>query len=152
MGLLQKIQNDLKDGMRAYDELRVSVLRMLISAVKNRSIEKRVKSGTEDLTDEEVIQTIRSETKKRKDAIEGFSKGGREDRAEKERHELEILGRYLPAGMNDADLEHLVRNVVAAFGGVTMKDFGKIMGEIMKRVQGQVSGDRVSGILKKILQ
>lgn len=151
MELLSKIQGDIKEGMRAKNELRVSVLRMLSSTIKNREIEKRAKNRMEGLTDEEIIQAIRFEVKKRKDAIEQFTLGARQDLAEKEKSELSILEAYLPAEMNDADLEHLVRNVIAAAGEVTMKDFGKVMGEAMKRVKGQVSGDRVSAMVKKIL-
>jgi len=89
--MLDKIQNDIKDAMRAKDELRLSVLRMLSSAIHNREIEKKTKSGEPELSDEEILAVIRSEVKKRRDAVDGFTKGGRMDMAEKEQAESKIL-------------------------------------------------------------
>ena len=146
----EKIQQDLKDAMRAKDELRLSVLRMLSAAIHNREIEKRPKSGEAELGEEEIITTIRSEAKKRRDAIVEFEKGGRKDLADKESAELKILAAYLPVELSDEEVEKIVREVVAGFGEVTKKDFGRVMAETMKRVKGQASGDRVSAWVKKV--
>ncbi len=162
MGALKKIiESDLKEALRAKDELRLSTLRMVSAAIHNREIEKRTrlaqasaeraKTGESELTEEETARVLRAEIKKRKDAAEGFEKGGRADRAEKERQEGEIIQKYLPAELSDADLEKIVGEVVAAAGAVTEKDFGRVMGEAMKRTRGQASGDRVSGIVRKLL-
>jgi hypothetical protein len=147
MTLKERIQSNMKDAMRAKDELRLSVLRMLLAAVHNREIEKR-----EELNDEENLATIRTEVKKRKDAAEQFAKGGREDLASKEMQELEILGSYLPVEMNDEDLEKVVREVISGLGGVTIKDFGRVMAEAMKKIKGQAGGDRVSAAVRKYLE
>lgn len=154
----EKILQDIKEAMKAKDELKLSVLRMLSSAIKNRELEKRGKTGNEEtLNDEEVMVAIRSEVKKRKDAVEQFSKGGREDLASKEKHELAVLESYLPAEMSDEELEKVVTGVVSSLGEVTQKDFGRVMGEVMKKVKGlpaqagQASGDRVTALVKKIL-
>lgn len=153
MTIKEKIQNDIKEAMKAKEELRLSVLRMLISAIKNRELEKRSKTGQEEtLTEEEVVAAIRSEVKKRKDAAGEFTKGGRVDLAEKELSELQVLLAYLPAEMPDDELERIVKEVISAFGTPTVKEFGKVMGEVMKRIKGQASGDRVSVAVKKFLQ
>ena len=148
----EKILQDTKEAMRAKDELKLSVLRMLSAAIHNKELEKRAKSGkVEELTEEETVAVIRSEVKKRRDAIVEFEKGGRADLVEKESAELKILEEYLPQELSDDEIEKIVREVIAGFGEVSEKDFGRVMGEVMKRIKGQVSGDRVSGMVRKFL-
>ncbi len=151
MTIKEKVQADTKEAMRAKDELRLSVLRLLSAAIQNREIEKRTKGGGE-LADDEVLATIRSEVKKRKDAIEQFLKGSREDLAAKETAELGILEKYLPAELSGADVEKIVKETVNSMGEVTSKDFGRVMGEVMKKIKGQASGERVTQAVKKILE
>lgn len=148
----EKIQNDIKEAMRGRDELRLSVLRMLFSAIHNRELEKRSKTGkAEELNEEEIVAVIRSETKKRRDAIGEFEKGGREDLAEKEADELKILEIYLPQEISDGEVEKIVGEIISGFGVVTSKDFGKIMGKVMQKIGSAASGDRVSGAVRKVL-
>lgn len=151
MSLLNKIENDLKDALRAKEVLRLSVLRMVSAAIHNREIEKRSKTGSPELTDEEVIVVLRAEVKKRKDAAEGFEKGGRNDSAQKEKEEAQIIESYLPAGLPDEEIENIVKEVISGLGEVSMKDFGRVMGEVMKEIKGRASGDRVSAAVKKAL-
>lgn len=153
MNLKEKIAGDMKDAMKSRDELKLSVLRMLQSAIHNKEIEKKGKMGEDlgELAEEELVAVFRSEIKKRRDAAEGFEKGGRHESAEKERRESEILQSYLPQELPDEELEKIAMEVVAGLGTVTMKEFGKVMGEVMKRVKRQASGDRVSGAVKKVL-
>ena len=152
MTLKEKIKHDLTEAMKAKEELRLSVLRMLSAALHNIEIEKRGKTGGAELTEEEMVAVLRTEVKKRKDAVEGFEKGSRMELAEKERKEIKILEPYLPWELSDADLEKIVSEVVAAVGEVTEKDFGRVMSEAMKLVKGQAAGDRVSAIVRKFLQ
>ena len=149
--MLDKIQNDIKDAMRAKDELRLSVLRMLSAAIHNREIEKKAKSGEPALSDEGIVAVIRSEVKKRRDAVDGFTKGGRMDMAEKERAESKILESYLPQELSDEEIEKIVKEVVVSMGEVTAKDFGKVMGMVIKKIGGQAGGNRVSAMVKKLL-
>ncbi|HCE86330.1 MAG TPA: aspartyl-tRNA amidotransferase [Candidatus Jacksonbacteria bacterium] len=149
--MLDKIQNDIKDAMRAKDELRLSVLRMLSSAIHNREIEKKTKSGEPELSDEEILAVIRSEVKKRRDAVDGFTKGGRMDMAEKEQAESKILESYLPQELSDEEIEKIVKEVIMSMGEVTAKDFGKVMGMVIKKIGGQAGGNRVSAMVKKLL-
>lgn len=142
----------MKEAMKARDELRVSVLRMLLAVIANREIEKKGKGVAPELTEEEVVAAIRSEAKKRRDAIEEFKKGGRKDLVEKELAELTILEFYLPPEMSEDELEKLAKEVVTSLGEVTPKDFGRAMGEVMKRVRGKASGNRVSNAVRKVLE
>lgn len=147
----EKIQQDMKDAMRVKDELTLSVLRLLLSTIHNREIDKKAQSGDGKLTDEEVIAAIRSEAKKRKDAIAEFEKGGRKDLSDKEAAELRILEKYLPQEISDDEIAKIIREVIAGMGAVDLKDFGRVMAEAMKRVRGQASGGRVSAAVRKIL-
>ena len=137
--------------MRSRDALRLSVLRMLTAAIKNTEIGKREGDSQPQLTDEEILKVIASEMKKRRDAAEGFSKGGKEDFAQKELEEAKILESYLPAQMSDEEIKKHVKEVVSKMGEVSQKDFGKVMKEVMGRIQGSASGDRVSATVRNVL-
>lgn len=148
----EKIKEDIKAAMRAKDELRLSVLRMLVSAIHNKEIEKRAKGGEAELTEDEVVVMIRSEVKKRRDAIREFEKGKRQDLAEKENQELHMLEDYLPPELSEKEVEKIVHAVIAEIGEVSTNDFGRIMGDVMKRIKGHASGDRVSAAVRKFLE
>ncbi|MBI4134996.1 MAG: GatB/YqeY domain-containing protein [Candidatus Sungbacteria bacterium] len=154
--LLFELQNDLKAALKRGDSLSVSVLRMLQSALHNKSLEKRAKlakaggiPGDATLTDEEVVGTIRSEAKRRREAAGEFDKGSRPELARKELDEAKILEAYLPAEPDDATIEDAVREVMAEVGN-DPKQFGKVMGAVMKRLPG-VSGERMSRVVKNLL-
>lgn len=150
--LKESIEADLKSALKRGDALQVSVIRMFLSALKNKAIEKKGKTGSGELSKEEVIATLRSEVKKRKDSVREFGKGGRQDLIDQETAELKLLEVYLPPEMPDKDLEAIVKNIVSALGQVGAKDFGKIMSLVMKKTKGQVSGDRVSKMVNKFVQ
>lgn len=152
MTIQEKIGHDLKDALRNKEELRLSVLRMISTALHNKEIEKRGKTGSAEISEEDAVAVLRTEVKKRKDSVEGFERGGRAELAEKERREIKIIEPYLPKELSDGDLEKIVREAVGAAGNATEKDFGRVMGEAMKRARGQASGDRVSRLVKKHLQ
>ena len=150
MNLSDRITSDLNAAMKARELLRVATLRMLIAAMRNRAIELRVVRGA-PLGDEEILRLIRSETKKRRDAIEAFQRGGRRDAAEKEEAERAILEEYLPQEINEETLLAIVTEEIARIENPSMKEFGRIMGTVMKRVGLEASGDRVSGMVKMAL-
>ncbi len=151
MTFQEKIKNDITLALRAKDELRLSVLRMLSSAMHNRGIEKRAQGGDEALSEEEAIAVVRSETKKRRDAVREYTAYARPELAEKESQEILILEKYLPKELDDDSIEKIVGEVVGAMGDVREKDFGKVMAGVMKRIRGQASGDRVSRTVKKAI-
>lgn len=148
----EHIQNDIKNALRAKESERLSTLRMIFSAIQTRQIEKRSKTGVDaPLTDNEVIAVLRQEAKKRSDAAREFSAAGRSELAEKEKAELAVLRAYLPKEMDDEALEGIVKKTITGMGAVSGKDFGKVMGAVMKEAKGAASGERVSAMVKKIL-
>ena len=133
MDLLDRIFEDLKNALRQGDALRVSVLRMLAASIRNREIEKRTKFAKagkppEPLTGEEMAEAVVSEAKKRREAIEGFEKGGRQDLAEQEKKELAVLGAYLPEQFSEVEVAAAIDEAIRATGASGAKDIGKVMG------------------------
>ncbi len=133
--------------------MKLSVLRMLASAMHNKEIEKRPRSGQDavELDDEEVIVIIRSEMKKRKDAAGAYERGGRAEAAEKEKKEAEILSSFLPQELSSEELDRIAAEGAKILGASSEKDFGKLMAWAMKNVKGQASGERVSAAVRKKL-
>lgn len=147
MSLSEKLDRDLKIAMAAKDAEKLSVLRFLKSAVKYAAIEKKVAV----LGDAETQLVIQKQIKQRRESVEQFTKGGRADLAAKEAAELKILENYLPKQLDDAELERLVKNEVAAAGVTSKKDFGRMMKLLNEKLQGQAEPARVSQALGKIL-
>ncbi len=164
MSLRQQIQEDINKAIKAGRETECSVLRMLSASIANREKEKRYKlSKTEQnlkpeeleekshLSDEEVIQLIQSEIKKRKEAVSGFEKADRVDLVEKERKEIEILESYLPEQLSEQEIERLAKAVIERIGAKEPKDIGRVMKELMPEIKGKAPGGEVSRIVKKML-
>lgn len=150
--------------MRDRQEDGVSVLRMALGAILNKEKEKRAKIAREhselaaqalekesQLTDEEIIEVLSSETKKRKESISEFKRGGRQDLVEKEKKELEILQGYLPEQLSEEELRKLVKEVINKVGAEQIKDMGKVMAELMPKLKGRADGNVVSTIVKEFL-
>jgi uncharacterized protein YqeY len=147
MSLLQKLNDDLKTAMKASESLKVSVLRMAKAALKNRQIDKR-----EELSEEDIISVILTLTKQRKESIEQFSKGGREDLAEKERQELSILQSYLPRQMTKEELDTIIIEAIKESSSKGTEDLGKVMRLVMLRVKGTVDGKIVNQRVRDLLE
>jgi hypothetical protein len=147
MVLLQKLDDDLKVALKASDRLKVSVLRMTKASLQNRQIDKR-----EQLSDEDIIAIISSLTKQRRESIEQFSKGGREDLAEKERQELAILQSYLPKQMTPEELDNVIAEAIKESSAEGMKDMGKVMRLVMPRLKGAADGKAVNQRVKDLLE
>ncbi|MEX0616950.1 MAG: GatB/YqeY domain-containing protein [Candidatus Woykebacteria bacterium] len=146
MNLLEKIQEDIKKALREKDELRLSTLRLLVSAAHNAKIEK----GRE-LSDEEVLEVLQKQVKQRKESIEGYSQGGREDLAEKEKQELAILQEYLPEQISDSEIEKMVVSAIKETLSSTIADMGKVMGKLSQDLKGKADMGAVSSIVRKKL-
>lgn len=132
--------------MKAKDEVRLSTLKMLSSAFNYEKIAKQ-----HDLSGEEELNVIRSEAKKRKDAIEAYLKANQLERAEKEKRELTILEAYLPAQMDDRQLLKLVEEALAETGATQISDMGRVIGAVMAKAKGQADGSRVSALVRQKL-
>lgn len=170
MSILQTIKSDLISALKNRDAETVSVLRLIDSAVKNKEIGKRtllarlgaskmtqIKDVAElekqsRLSEEEIIELLMSETKKRKEAIEQFRKGGRNDLAEKEEKEIAILQKYLPTQLTAEEIRQEAKRVIAETKPIGPSDFGKTMGILASRLKGRAEGKIVAEILKKELE
>lgn len=174
MVLKEKIQEDLEIALKKKREIEVSALRMLKAAIFNKEKEKRYKLSKEKseaelekmgkeskeakelekesaLTDEEVLEVISSEIKKRKEAIDLYEKGNRPELAGKEKKEVEILQSYLPKQMSEEEIKKLVVEVIAEVEAEEMKDMGKVMAELMPKVKGKADASLVSKVVKESL-
>jgi uncharacterized protein YqeY len=146
MGLREKIEADAKDALKAGAKDKLSTLRMLNAALKNKQIDKR-----RQLSEEEVVETVRSLIKQRKDSIEQFAKGQRQDLVDKETAEVVVLEVYLPAQLSCEELEAMVRDAVAQTGAENARDMGKVMKALIPMVGGRADGKLVSELVKRAL-
>jgi uncharacterized protein YqeY len=146
MGLRERIDTDTKDALKSGAKDKVSTLRMLNAALKNKQIDRR-----RPLTEEEVVDTVRSLIKQRKDSIEQFAKGGRQDLVDKETAEVTVLEVYLPEPLSREELEAMVREAVNRTGAQGAKDMGKVMKALIPMVGGRADGKLISEIVKSAL-
>lgn len=146
MALSQRIQDDIKRALRAGDALRVSTLRLVRAAAHNLEIERG-----RDLTDAELESVIAHEAKRRREAIEAFAKGGRDDLVRKESLELAILTEYLPEQLSEDELRALITETAAAVGAQGANDVGKVMAAVMPKVKGRADGSVVNRIVREML-
>ncbi|MDD3170580.1 MAG: GatB/YqeY domain-containing protein [Candidatus Paceibacterota bacterium] len=162
--LIEEIKKDLVASQKEKNETAVSSLRMLVSSVINKQKDKRLKISGENpgfneeelseksvLTDEETIEVISSEVKKRRDSILSFEKGGRNDLVEKEKAELEIIKKYLPAEMGEEEIRVLIKEAISKTSAQGMKDIGLVMKEISPKTKGRADGNLVAKIVKEEL-
>lgn len=148
MNLKEKISENLKVALKSGDQFRVGVLRLLSSALHNKEIEKHARSASDVLTDEEIIQVLTSEAKKRKEASEIFRKGERLDLAEKEEQELLIIQNYLPIQLTPAETEKAVDEILKK---TAAKDFGGAMKAVMQELRGKADAKLIGDLVKKRL-
>ena len=147
MALSEKLLDDMKTAMKERDELKVSTLRLARSTIKNTEIEKG-----RALTDDEIMEALARESKRRREAIEEYQRAGRMELADKERRELVILSEYLPEQLGEAEIEKAVAETVAELGAAGMKDKGRVMSAIMPRLRGRADGKLVNQAVDKVLQ
>ncbi len=147
MSLKERIDADYKEAMKARDEVRVSVLRLLRSAIHNVEIDKQ-----RALTDDEILGVIQSEVRKRRESIEAFQQGGRPDLVEREQAELAILESYLPQALPREELEAMVRAAIQEVGALSVKDMGKVMSVLMPKVRGRADGRAVNELVRQMLE
>jgi uncharacterized protein len=145
----QKLQEELKQSMLARNELKTSVLRMLLSAINYYEIQKG--GAGYEASEEDIMTVIQNQAKQRRDSIEQFKTAGRQELVDKETKELEILSVYLPAQMGEAEITTLVKEAIAQTGATSMADMGKLMGALMPKVKGKADGNLVSKIVRENL-
>lgn len=145
--LEEKLKKQIVEAMKAKNEIRLSTLKMLSSELHNARIEKMG-----DLTDDDEIKVIQKEVKKRKDAIEAYVKGGRQELVERETAELAVLEELAPEEMSREEVEKLVQEVVVEVGASSMTDMGRVMSAVMAKVAGRADGKVVSELVREKLQ
>ena len=148
MSLKDKLTADMKDAMKAREagKLRLSVIRLVRGAIRQQEID-----GQKELSDEDVLGVISKEVKQRRDSIEDFKKGGRDDLVAEAEAEIAILMEYLPQQLSEDEVRNLVKEAIAASGAASPKDMGKVMKELMPKVKGRADGKLVNGIVKELL-
>ena len=144
--ITKKVKKQIIEALKAKDELRLTTLKLLSSALYNAQIKKR-----EELSEEEELEIVRREAKMRKDAIEAYEKAGASERAEKEKKELAILQEYLPKELSDKEIKKVVDEVVSSTGATGAKDMGKIIGIVLGKCKGQADGKKVSEMVRSKL-
>jgi len=144
--LTETIRTDLTSAMKAREALRVSTLRLVQSMLKNEQI-----ALGHELSDEEAIVVLVRAAKQRQESIEQYGKAGRQDLADKERQEREIIEAYLPKQLSEDEIETIVREAIATTGAQSKKDIGKVMGPIMSRYKGRIDGKKVQEIASRLL-
>jgi uncharacterized protein YqeY len=145
--LLERLTRDMKDALRAGEKVRLGVIRLLIAQLKNAAIQYG-----RDLTGEEALAVLSSAVKMRREAIEQFTKGRRQDLVEKEQAELEIIVGYLPEPISEGDLSALIDQTMREIGARGLGDLGVVMKKIMPQVRGRADGGRVKDLVRERLQ
>ena len=146
MSLKDQLTDDMKSAMKAHEKLKLSVIRMVRGAVRQAEID-----GKNELGDDDVIAVIRKEVKSRRESIEEFKKGNRDDLVKQTEEEISYLLKYLPEQLSEDKVKELVADAVAKTGASTPKDMGKVMGMLMPQVKGRADGKMVNQLVREAL-
>ncbi|MBC7122926.1 MAG: GatB/YqeY domain-containing protein [Pseudothermotoga sp.] len=146
MDLKAKLNQDLKEALKAKDEVKLRTVRMLLAAIKNFEVEKMGPA-----TDEEIFQIMSKEIKKRQEAIEMYEKGGRQDLAQAERQEIEVIQSYMPKQLSEEEIKEIAKKVISELNLKGPKDVGVAMKAIMPQVKGRADGKLVNKIVSELL-
>ncbi len=160
--IFDQLKEDQKNALKAGDSAKRTLIGMVMTSIRNKEIEKRTKLAKtvtdtaeldvqSKLNNDEVMDVVASEVKRRRDSINEFEKGGRPELAEGEKKEMEILMAYLPAQMSDDELRAIVKDAVAKNGAKEAKEMGKVMALVTPQVKGKADGQRVSSMVKEEL-
>ncbi|AMA72355.1 MULTISPECIES: GatB/YqeY domain-containing protein [Aneurinibacillus] len=146
MRLIDRLTNDMKQAMKDKDKLKLSVIRLVKSAIKNEEINQG-----KELSDDEVLTVLTRELKQRRDSLQEFEKAGRDDLATSARDEIKILMEYMPEQLSEDEIRTLVKEAIEQTGASSKKDMGKVMGALMPKVKGRADGSLVNKIVQESL-
>lgn len=146
MTLKEQLQADTKTALKAGDKERLKVLRLTLAAIKQQEVDQRI-----ELDDAAILSVVTKMVKQRRDSVEQFTAGGRDDLASAEAREIEVLHGYLPEPLSDAELDALIAEAIAETGAQSLRDMGKVMGLVKTRAAGRADLGQVSGLVKKKL-
>lgn len=147
MSLLETLNEDMKQAMKARDKSRLSVIRMIKASLQNESIQL----GVDELSEDEELSILSREMKQRTDSVKEFSEAGRRDLSEKLEEEIEILQTYMPEQLNDEELIAIVKTAISDVNATSKKDFGAVMGNVMPKIKGRVDGSKVQKLVQEHL-
>ena len=146
MSLIEEIDGEIKDAMKAGDAERRDALRLILDA-----LQKSEKELQRPLSEEEELQVMQRERKRRLEAAEAFREGGREEQAEAEERELEILEEFMPEPLSESEIEDIIDDVIAEVGATSMAQLGRVMADVMPQIAGRADGSQVSQIVREKL-
>ena len=146
MSLIQRLEDELKQAMVARDEERRDTLRLILASLRNAEKELQ-----RPLHDDEELQVLQRERKRRQEAAEAFRTGGRDEQAASEERELAVLEEFMPEPLSEEELEEIVDDAIAEVGATSMRDFGRVMADVMPQVSGRADGSAVSQLVREKL-
>lgn len=144
--LKSRLTEDMKAAMRSKDKPRLGVVRLVLAAIKQREVDERI-----ELDDTQVLAVLDKMVKQRRDSVKQYTDAGRQDLADQESYEISVLQEYLPAALDDAELEALIKDAISSTGAASMQDMGKVMGVLKPQVQGRADMGAVSQKIKQQL-
>lgn len=148
--LREDLQNTLKESMKNRDMTTVGAVRLIIAGIKEKDVDARGK-GQEKASDSDLLAMMQNMIKQRKDSIKMYEDGNRQDLAVKEQNEINVIEKFLPKQMGDAEIETAIKSAIAATGANSMKDMGKVMGELKAKYVGQMDFGKANGVIKSLL-
>lgn len=146
MSIKDRIQQDMKDAMRARDKARLATIRLIMAAIKQREVDERI-----ELDDTQVITVLDKMIKQRRESISQFEKAGRDDLIAQEQEEITIIAPYLPTALSEDEIRQLIDAAMQSTGASTVKDMGKVMAELKAKYAGQMDMAKAGGIVKGLL-
>jgi len=152
MGLREQFNEQMKEAMKAKDQRRLSTLRMVNAALKDKDIANRTETSREGISDDEILGLLGKMIKQREESAEAFDKGGRPEMAANEREEVDIIRAFMPKQMSPEESRAAIQKVIADVGATSMKDMGKIMAALKERHAGQMDFGKASGTVKELLK
>jgi hypothetical protein len=149
--LRQRLNDDVKTAMKARDQAAVSALRMILSTLKDRDIAARPSGVTDGISDPEIVEMLQKMVKQRQESIELYKKGGRQELVDQEQGEIDIIERYMPQKLSEAEAAAVIDQVVAELGATTIKDMGRVMAALKERYAGRLDFAKAGGLIKQKL-
>jgi uncharacterized protein len=144
--LKPRIQEEMKVAMKAGEKRRLGIIRLILAALKQKEVDERI-----ELEDSHVLGVLEKMIKQRRDSVSQYEQAGRTDLAEQEAYEIQVIQEYLPAALSEAEITALVDEVITATGAATVKDMGKVMGQLKPRLQGRADMGAVGALIKQRL-
>lgn len=149
--LRQELTDSLKEAMKAQDRSATSTIRLILAALKDRDIAARTQGSDEKLSDDQILEVLQKMVRQRRDSIEMYTRGGRQDLVDREAREIEIIEGFLPKPLSDAEAKDAVREVISDLGASSLKEMGRVMGELKQRYPGRMDFSKASAIVKEAL-